>query len=196
MLAEGIPAARARPVAPLAMRGRGDAARHHHGGNPRCAALCRACLGGRGCRGHRPRPGARRQGDRRDAAADFSPSTIRSIAPRIWIIAVGHVMSPPYRPKAHQEAIRQAIEAGMLSTTGTDHCCFTKAQKRLGRDDFTKISNGCGGVEERLHVLWHLGVNGGRLTPENSSRLPRPTPPRRSTCGRAKARWRWAPTPT
>jgi dihydropyrimidinase len=36
----------------------------------------------------------------------------------------------------------------------------------LGRDDFTKIPNGCGGVEERLHVLWHLGVNNGRLTPE------------------------------
>jgi len=80
--------------------------------------------------------------------------------------AAGHVMSPPYRPKRHQEAIWRAIEAGALSTTGTDHCCFTKAQKRLGRDDFTKIPNGCGGVEERLHVLWHLGVNGGRLTPE------------------------------
>jgi dihydropyrimidinase len=80
--------------------------------------------------------------------------------------AAGHVMSPPYRPKGHQEAIWRAIEAGALSTTGTDHCCFTKAQKRLGRDDFTKIPNGCGGVEERLHVLWHLGVNGGRLTPE------------------------------
>ena len=81
-------------------------------------------------------------------------------------IAAGHVMSPPYRPKQHQDAIWRAIETGVLSTTGTDHCCFTKEQKRLGRDDFTKIPNGCGGVEERLHVLWHLGVNGGRLTPE------------------------------
>ena len=80
--------------------------------------------------------------------------------------AAGHVMSPPYRPKNHQEAIWRAVEIGTLSTTGTDHCCFTKAQKRLGRDDFTKIPNGCGGVEERLHVLWHLGVNSGRLTPE------------------------------
>jgi dihydropyrimidinase len=81
-------------------------------------------------------------------------------------IAAGHVMSPPYRPKGHQEAIWRAMEAGAISTTGTDHCCFTKAQKRLGLNDFTKIPNGCGGVEERLHVLWHLGVNGGRLTPE------------------------------
>jgi len=81
-------------------------------------------------------------------------------------IAAGHVMSPPYRPKGHQDAIWRAVEAGTLSTTGTDHCCFTKAQKRLGRDDFTKIPNGCGGVEERLHVLWHLGVNSKRITPE------------------------------
>ena len=81
-------------------------------------------------------------------------------------IAAGHVMSPPYRPKQHQDAIWRAVETGVLSTTGTDHCCFTKEQKRLGRDDFTKIPNGCGGVEERLHVLWHLGVNGGHLTPE------------------------------
>lgn len=80
--------------------------------------------------------------------------------------AAGHVMSPPYRPKHHQEVIWQAVTTGTLSTTGTDHCCFTKAQKRLGLDDFTKIPNGCGGVEDRLHVLWHLGVNSGRLTPE------------------------------
>ncbi len=80
--------------------------------------------------------------------------------------AAGHVMSPPYRPKGHQEVLWNAVQSGTLSTTGTDHCCFTKAQKRLGQDKFTKIPNGCGGVEDRLHVLWHLGVNGGRISPE------------------------------
>jgi len=80
--------------------------------------------------------------------------------------AAGHVMSPPYRPKGHPEALWRAVEAGALSVTGTDHCCFTKAQKRMGLERFTLIPNGCGGVEDRLHVLWHLGVNGGRLSPE------------------------------
>jgi len=80
--------------------------------------------------------------------------------------AAGHVMSPPYRPRGHQEALWKAVETGALGVTGTDHCCFTRAQKRLGLDRFTRIPNGCGGVEDRLHVLWHLGVNGGRLTPE------------------------------
>jgi dihydropyrimidinase len=80
--------------------------------------------------------------------------------------AAGHVMSPPYRPAGHQEALWRALETGALSVTGTDHCCFTKAQKRAGLERFTLIPNGCGGVEDRLHVLWHLGVNGGRMTPE------------------------------
>lgn len=80
--------------------------------------------------------------------------------------AAGHVMSPPYRPPEHQQVLWQALQDGTLSTTGTDHCCFTKAQKRLGQGDFTRIPNGCGGIEDRLHVLWHLGVNGGRISPE------------------------------
>lgn len=80
--------------------------------------------------------------------------------------AAGHVMSPPYRPASHQKALWQGIKEGSLSTTGTDHCCFTKAQKRLGLGDFTKIPNGCGGLEERLALLWDEGVAGGHLTPE------------------------------
>ena len=81
-------------------------------------------------------------------------------------VAAGHVMSPPYRPKGHQAALWAGVQNGTLSTTGTDHCCFTKAQKRLGVERFTRIPNGCGGVEERMSVLWDLGVNTGRLTPE------------------------------
>ncbi len=80
--------------------------------------------------------------------------------------AAGHVMSPPYRPREHQAALWQALQDGTLSTTGTDHCCFNQTQKRLGEHDFRNIPNGCGGIEDRLHVLWHLGVNGGRITPE------------------------------
>jgi dihydropyrimidinase len=34
----------------------------------------------------------------------------------------------------------------------------------MGREDFRKIPNGTGGVENRMEVLWHHGVNTGRLT--------------------------------
>ncbi len=81
-------------------------------------------------------------------------------------IAAGHVMSPPYRPAGHPAALWKAVEAGALSITGTDHCCFTRAQKRLGKDDFTKIPNGCGGVEDRMNILWAVGVEGGHLSAE------------------------------
>jgi dihydropyrimidinase len=82
-----------------------------------------------------------------------------------WDAAAHYVMSPPFRPKAHQEALWRGLQSGMLQTTATDHCCFCTPQKRAGRDDFRKIPNGTGGVEDRMTVLWHHGVRTGRLTP-------------------------------
>ena len=79
--------------------------------------------------------------------------------------AAGHVMSPPFRNKANQNALWHGLQAGHLQTTATDHCTFCAEQKAAGQDDFTKIPNGCGGVEERLAVIWDAGVNTGRLTP-------------------------------
>jgi dihydropyrimidinase len=78
--------------------------------------------------------------------------------------AAAHVMSPPFRARAHQEHLWRALQAGNLHTTATDHCTFCAAQKAAGKDDFTRIPNGCGGVEERLAVIWDAGVNTGRLT--------------------------------
>jgi dihydropyrimidinase len=78
--------------------------------------------------------------------------------------AAAHVMSPPFRPKENQEALWRGLQAGLLQTTATDHCCFCAAQKAMGAGDFSKIPNGTGGVEDRMTVLWHHGVNSGRLT--------------------------------
>jgi dihydropyrimidinase len=82
-----------------------------------------------------------------------------------WDRAAHYVMSPPFRSKEHQEALWRGLQAGMLQTTATDHCCFCTPQKRAGIDDFRKIPNGTGGVEDRMAVLWHHGVRTGRLTP-------------------------------
>jgi len=78
--------------------------------------------------------------------------------------AAAHVMSPPFRPKANQEALWRGLQSGDLQTTATDHCCFCADQKAMGKDDFRKIPNGTGGIEDRMHVLWTHGVNTGRLT--------------------------------
>ena len=79
--------------------------------------------------------------------------------------AAGHVMSPPFRSRENQAALWRGLQAGHLHTTATDHCTFCAAQKAAGKDDFSKIPNGCGGVEERMAVIWDAGVNTGRLTP-------------------------------
>ncbi len=81
-----------------------------------------------------------------------------------WDFAASHVMSPCFKPKGHPETLWRALQAGNLQTIGTDHCTFTVEQKRMGLEDFTKIPNGCGGVEDRMSVIWELGVNTGRIS--------------------------------
>jgi dihydropyrimidinase len=77
------------------------------------------------------------------------------------------VFTPPLREKRHQEPLWKALKDGSLAVVSTDHCPFRfKDQKELGRNDFTKIPNGGPGVENRLQILWHFGVNQGRITPE------------------------------
>lgn len=82
-----------------------------------------------------------------------------------WRSAAHYVMSPPFRSKEHQAALWKGLQAGMLQTTATDHCCFCTPQKEMGKDDFRKIPNGTGGIEDRMAVLWHHGVRTGKLTP-------------------------------
>ncbi|RJG09501.1 dihydropyrimidinase [Massilia cavernae] len=85
--------------------------------------------------------------------------------------ARGHVMSPPFRSKHHQAALWQGLQGGNLHTTATDHCTFCAEQKAAGADNFTKIPNGCGGVEDRMSVVWDAGVGSGKLTPSEFVRV-------------------------
>ena len=87
-------------------------------------------------------------------------------ANRNWDHAARRVMSPPFRAKAHQDSLWAGLQSGSLQVVATDHCAFTSAQKRLGAEDFRKIPNGTGGLEDRMPVLWTAGVNTGRLTKE------------------------------
>ena len=58
-----------------------------------------------------------------------------------------------------------AVRTDALSAISTDHCAFLwDGQKTLGKDDFTKIPNGGPGLEDRLKMIHHFGVNEGRIT--------------------------------
>ena len=82
-----------------------------------------------------------------------------------WEHAARRVMSPPFRSREHQDGLWNGLAAGSLQVVATDHAAFTTEQKRMGRDNFTTIPNGTGGLEERMAVLWTEGVEKGRLTP-------------------------------
>ena len=59
----------------------------------------------------------------------------------------------------------RGLRCGDLNVISTDHCPFClKEQKELGRDDFSKIPNGGPGVENRMSLIYHYGVNMGRIT--------------------------------
>lgn len=81
-----------------------------------------------------------------------------------WNHSARRVMSPPFRNKQHQDSLWAGLQSGSLQVVATDHCAFTTEQKQTGINDFTKIPNGTGGLEDRMPMLWTYGVNTGRLT--------------------------------
>ena len=76
-----------------------------------------------------------------------------------------YVCSPPLREAHNQELLWSALDRGVLESVSTDHCPFNSEQKALGRDDFSKIPNGLAMIQHRLVKLWDLGVETGRITP-------------------------------
>jgi dihydropyrimidinase len=76
-----------------------------------------------------------------------------------------YVFTPPLRKKANQQKLWEGLRHDHLQVVSTDHCPFCFAdQKALGKDDFTKIPNGGPGIENRMQLIYHHGVNAGRLT--------------------------------
>lgn len=78
-----------------------------------------------------------------------------------------YVFTPPLREKKNQPKLWDGLVHDHLQVVSTDHCPFCFAdQKQLGKDDFSKIPNGGPGVENRMQLLFHHGVNAGKITLE------------------------------
>ena len=76
-----------------------------------------------------------------------------------------YVFTPPLREKRNQARLWDGLKEDHLQVVSTDHCPFCFAdQKALGKDDFTKIPNGGPGIENRMQLIHHHGVNAGRIT--------------------------------
>ena len=68
-------------------------------------------------------------------------------------------------PKKNQAPLWQALRDNVLQVVSTDHCPFRFSdQKTLGLDNFTKIPNGGPGIENRMQLAYHYGVNAGRIS--------------------------------
>jgi dihydropyrimidinase len=90
-----------------------------------------------------------------------------------------YVFTPPLRPKEHQPKLWDGLKHDHLQVVSTDHCpfCF-EDQKVLGKDDFTKIPNGGPGIENRMQLIYHHGVNSGQLSLNRFVEITSTTPAR------------------
>ena len=80
------------------------------------------------------------------------------------------VCSPPMKGQESQDALWTAIQSGMIDTVATDHCTFQCYEKDWGKYDFTKIPNGCAGVEN-LYPYMLDAANSGKITFERAVEL-------------------------
>jgi dihydropyrimidinase len=75
-----------------------------------------------------------------------------------------YVMSPPLRDRSNWDALWKGLAYNDLQVVSTDHCPFNfKGQKDKGKKNFALIPNGAPGIEHRIMLLFHEGVNKRRI---------------------------------
>lgn len=73
--------------------------------------------------------------------------------------------APPLRNRRHLDALWHGLQWGKVQTVATDHCPWDFATHRQrGQENFTLIPNGLPGIETRPMLLYHFGVNAGRIS--------------------------------
>lgn len=73
------------------------------------------------------------------------------------------VCSPPMKGEESRLALWEAIKKGLITTIATVHCPFRSYEKDWGKDDFTKIPNGCAGIEN-MYPYMLSAANEGKIT--------------------------------
>lgn len=76
-----------------------------------------------------------------------------------------YIVHPPIRENKDLNGLWEGIIEGHIAVIGTDDCAFTKEQKMFS-DLFYEIPGGMPGIETRLAVMYHEGVNKGRISIE------------------------------
>jgi dihydropyrimidinase len=93
------------------------------------------------------------------------------------------VCSPPMKGEESREALWAAVADGSIDTVATDHCPFQSYEKDWGKDDFTKIPNGCAGIEN-LYPYMLAAANEGKISFPRAVQLCSANPARIFGCDR------------
>ncbi|MBJ7522001.1 MAG: dihydropyrimidinase [Solirubrobacteraceae bacterium] len=83
--------------------------------------------------------------------------------------ALRGIFSPPARSVADQDALWTALAGVGLDVISTDHSAFNLALRHERYESgggFTAVPNGGPGLEERLALMFDVGVRGGRISLE------------------------------
>lgn len=91
------------------------------------------------------------------------------------------VCAPPMKGEESRLALWEAVRRGDISTVAADHCPFQSYEKDWGRDDFSKIPNGCGGVET-MYPYMLSAANSGKISFEKAVALCAANPARIFGC--------------
>jgi dihydropyrimidinase len=91
------------------------------------------------------------------------------------------VCSPPMKGQESRSALWSALRQGVIDTVATDHCPFMQAEKDWGLDNFTKIPNGCAGIEN-LYPYLLSAANGGKISFSKAVQAAAETPARLFGC--------------
>ncbi|MFW6410178.1 MAG: dihydropyrimidinase [Halanaerobiales bacterium] len=95
------------------------------------------------------------------------------------------VCSPPMKGQESQDALWEGIKRGDISVVATDHCPFKEEEKDWGKDDFTKIPNGCMGIEN-LYPYMLSQANQGKISFNKVVELCATNPAKIYGCGEQK----------
>jgi len=78
----------------------------------------------------------------------------------------GHLYGtcPQLKKPGDMARLWSGLANGDVDTIATDTCTFDTKQKAMWEGDFTKIPFGMPGTETMLPLVWHHGVNAGKLT--------------------------------
>ncbi|MFZ1756437.1 MAG: dihydropyrimidinase [Caldilineaceae bacterium] len=73
-----------------------------------------------------------------------------------------YICAPPLRAAEDQSALWRALAANGLDLISTDHCPWTRSEK--SQHSFAQVPGGVPGIEARLSLIHHFGVNCGHIS--------------------------------